>query len=76
MAVRRAWKWPYGGQGRADRPVPTGACEGRWAWLRYGQYVVQIQVSNDPTAQEGIPSWLTTAIQDAATTLTNRAPRE
>lgn len=52
-----------------------GACEGRWAWLRYGQYVVQIQVSNDPSAREGVPPWLTAAIRDLDAALTDRAPR-
>lgn len=50
-----------------------GGCEQRWVWLRFGQYIVQIQVSEDLSAEQGPPSWLRAMTRDASGALTGRA---
>jgi hypothetical protein len=49
----------------------------RWVWLRFGQYVVQIQVSGYTASRhKAPPRWLRKLTRDAGERLADRAPWE
>lgn len=54
--------------------APGGGCAVRWAWLRYGQYIVLIRTEGAPVPSDSLPPWLFDTVRQVDIAVTNAVP--